>query len=438
MSDPLVYARAVHFAATIMAAGVVFFAVFIAEPALREAPAGARIAARLRSRLAWVGWITLSLALLSDAAWLVFTAASMSGQPVADVLSQGVVWTVLSQTDFGNDWLARFAMACILAGLFVPLLSAKETASVWLKAAATTLAVFFVGSLAFAGHAIGAQGLEGVLHPAADIVHLIAAAAWLGALLPLALLLAMTGGDDDALTAARTATLRFSTLGIASVAAILITGIVNSWYLVGSIPAFTETEYGQLLLIKIALFALMVSIACINRLWLTPRLVDDSSVAVAQSARRALCRNAAIEALIGGLIIAIVAVLGTLAPASHVNLHAAEGALPSDASFQHIHSENGMANVLIEPGRVGTASVTIQLLNDDFKTLATRSVTLTLRPPTPGSAPIMRTAREDTDEQWQVDSVELTEPGNWMVTVDAVLSSNRRLQLTAPIVIDAK
>ena len=55
------------------------------------------------------------------------------------------------------------------------------------------LAAALVGTLAFAGHAIGGEGIEGIVHPAADVLHLVAAAAWVGALVPLALLLAMTG-----------------------------------------------------------------------------------------------------------------------------------------------------------------------------------------------------------------------------------------------------
>lgn len=334
MTDLLFYARAVHFAASFMATGVVFFAGFTGAPALHKAPHDQCIAVKLRARLAWIAWISLALAVLAGAAWLVLTASSMSGEPVATVLSRGVLWTVLSQTDFGNDWLARSAIACILAGLFVPLLSAKGPASAAVNAAAIVAAASFVGSLAFAGHAIGGRGVEGIVHPIADILHLIATAGWLGALVPLTLLLMIAGEHAEALAAARTATLRFSTVGIVCVGTILVTGIVNSWYLVGSIPAFTETEYGQLLLIKIALFALMVGIASINRLWLTPRLVGGSTVVVAQSARRTLCRNAAIEAAIGALVIAIVAVLGTLAPASHVNHHMIEGAIPANTSFQ--------------------------------------------------------------------------------------------------------
>ena len=118
--------------------------------------------------------------------WFVLVTASMSGQAIADIYAQGTLWTVLSQTDFGNDWLARSFFVCVLAGLLIPLLSAAGAKPLWLKSAAVIFAALLVGSLAWAGHAIGARGIEGIVHPAADVFHLIAAAAWVGALVPLA------------------------------------------------------------------------------------------------------------------------------------------------------------------------------------------------------------------------------------------------------------
>ncbi len=237
---------------------------------------------------------------------------------------------------------------------------------------------------------------------------------------------------------ARTATRRFSTLGIVSVAVLLFTGIVNSWYLVGGFSEFTQSRYGRLLLIKLALFASMVAFAAFNWSRLTPKLVQHADVAAAQQARRLLRRNAAIEASIGAIVIGIVAVLGTLPPASHAAHRAIEEAIPPDASFQHIHGEDGMVDVMIEPGRVGTAHVTIHLLDDDLETLPARAVTLTLTAPTPGSKPKTRVALQDSDGEWQLDGIELSQPGNWVVTIDAVLNSGKRLRLAAPIVIDAK
>lgn len=438
MTDPLVYARFVHLAATLAVTGVVFFVVLVLEPAMRGAADSARLRRTLRAPLAGIAWAGLILSLASGAAWLVLTAASMSGQTIADALSADVLWTVLSQTTFGTDWLLRFVFACGLAAVLVRLLSAEAGKPRWLQAGALALAAAFVGGLAWAGHGIGGQGLEGFVHPAADVLHLIAAAVWLGTLAPLALLLGLTLEDAAALAVMRTATLRFSALGVLTVGTLLATGMINTWYLVGSPQALLGTDYGRLLLLKIALFLLMVSVAAINRSRLTPKLVDDRSAAAADSARRQLRRNAAIEASLGAIVIAIVAMLGVLPPASHSHHHTSDLSIPADATFQHIHSEQGMADIVIEPGRVGTAAATIRLWNEALDTLDAREVTLTLTPPNPGSKPKTYAAARDEDGNWKIDGIALAEPGNWSVAVDAALGSGSRLALAAEIVIDAK
>jgi nitrogen fixation protein FixH len=97
-----------------------------------------------------------------------------------------------------------------------------------------------------------------------------------------------------------------------------------------------------------------------------------------------------------------------------------------------------MADIVIEPGRVGSAAATIRLSNDDGETLDARDVTLTLTAPTPGSKATTYHATQDDDGNWQVANVKLAQPGNWEVAVDALLGAKTRLQLAAGIVIDAK
>lgn len=437
MTDPLVYARFIHFAATIAATGVVFFVVLVLEPAARSAADEMRIFKALRTWLAAIAWIGLALSIASGAAWLVLNAASMSGQAVADAVSADVLWTVLSQTTFGIDWLLRLVLACGLAAVFVRLLSADAGKPSWLGGTAVALAAAFVGSLAWAGHAIGGQGIEGVLHPTADVLHLIAAATWLGMLGPLALLLGSGANDAAMLATMRAATLRFSTLGIVAVGTLLATGIVNTWYLAGNIPALLDTDYGRLLLLKIALFLLMVTVAAVNRLRLTPKLVDDRRITAVEGARRQLRRNATIEASLGALVIAVVALLGVLPPASHAHHHVSESVLPADAAYLHIHGEEGMVDVIVEPGHVGTADATIRLWNENVEPLDARAVTLTLTAPTFGSKATTYAATRDQDGNWQIQGIDLAEPGNWYVAVDAVLGFNTRFQLAAQIVIEA-
>jgi copper resistance protein D len=322
MDDALIYARGVHFAATLSVAGAVFFAVFVAEPAFRAADGRTRLPEILRSRLRWIAWVVLVLTIISGAVWLLAVAQSMSGSALVEVFSGDVLGTVLLQTGFGRDWLCRLALACLLGLTLAPALSARKVGTAPFKAAAVALAAGLAGSLVWAGHAAGGEGIEGIVHPAADFLHLVAAAAWAGTLLPLALLfVAAVGGDAVSVAIARIATVRFSNFGIASVATLLVTGSINTWYLAGSVAALTRTDYGHLLLIKIALFLIMVAVAAVNRLVLTPRLVHDAGPVATTAALRLLRRNTVIEVILGAAIIAVVAALGTNPPGFEALMH---------------------------------------------------------------------------------------------------------------------
>ena len=243
-------------------------------------------------------------------AWLALEAESLSELPLRAAFSQGAVWSVLWDTDFGHIWIARFGLAIgLAAALLLP--GTQPGQSPGRAVASVALAAGLVGSLAFAGHAAAGTGIEGVVHLGADIFHLVAAAAWVGALVPLGLLLGHATRDRPSIAIARAATLRFSTLGIVSVGVLVLTGIVNSWVLSGSVAALVGTDYGRLLMLKVAVFGLMVTLAEINRLWLTPRLAGALR---AEDALRLLQRNSAIEAMLGVVIVVIVGVLGTLPP----------------------------------------------------------------------------------------------------------------------------
>ena len=108
------------------------------------------------------------------------------------------------------------------------------------------------------------------------------------------------------------ATHRFSILGIVCVALIVLTGIVNSAVLVGSFPALVESGYGRVLLIKITVFFLMLGLAADNLLRLRHRINEAHAMGWLQL-------NALLEAWFGFLVIAIVGVLGTMTPATHLH-----------------------------------------------------------------------------------------------------------------------
>jgi putative copper export protein/mono/diheme cytochrome c family protein len=296
MHTLLTLVRALHFASVFTLAGGLAFIALVAEPA---------DAAAFRRRIVGLAWLGLGVGAVSGALWLLLEAQSMSGQSFAAAMAPDILGTVLTRTHFGRVWELRGALALPL--ILCLALAARRRWALWL---ALLLAAAELATLAGAGHAAAGEGWPGTVQLVGDAMHLLAAGAWVGGLLPLALLLAAARGDPQA---AWQATRRFSVLGIIAVLLILATGILNSLFLVGTVPALLGTPYGQLLMIKVALFLTMVAFAAVNRLWLTPLLASGGAGAL-----RLLQRNALIEAALGGAVLLVLGALGTLPPALHV------------------------------------------------------------------------------------------------------------------------
>ncbi len=302
--------RGAHYASVVSSFGCFAFLLAVARPAWRTSGARAEDAGLLeRFLLRLVGW-SVVLALVSGLLWLWVVAAGMSGSPLGAALSGKLIGTVLTATGFGRLWQFRFAVEIVLAG-FVLFCGLTGRHSGWLffGGVGGLLSAIVLGSLALGGHGADDTGSAGVWHLGADILHLLAAGGWLGALIPLIFVLRQARRPDW-LPIAQPAMLRFSTLGLVTVATLIATGLVNSWYLVGNLPALVGTPYGQLLLVKLALFAAMLSLAAVNRVRLTPRLLGSPSghAGVPDPLRR-LSRNAACET---GLALCVLLVMGAL------------------------------------------------------------------------------------------------------------------------------
>ena len=306
MNTLLVVARALHYASAIVLFGELVFALAVASSRRRH---GARGEVADTSRIFRVmAWAILA-GLASGAAWFALEAAAMSGMSLLAVVNRDTLGVVLHDTAFGRVWTVR---AGLLVALCVVGIAIQRSRSVDRVAALCTLAALvagaYLGALAWAGHAAAGQGVEDAVQKVADVAHLVAAGAWLGALPALVDALGARRSDDVAARAAR----RFSTLGLASVTALIASGLVNAWYQVGTLPGLFGTLYGRLLLVKLALFAAMIAVAVINRGILTPRVV-----AAEYDARRTLRRNALAEMVLGLGVVVVVARLGVTVPAAH-------------------------------------------------------------------------------------------------------------------------
>jgi putative copper resistance protein D len=253
-------------------------------------------------------------ALLSGVAWFVLTAANMSGALVG-ALDRETLSSVLWDTSFGLVWALRVPlMILILAVIWWRRASALSRRAIALL---SFLAAILLASLAGVGHTQVHEGVPAGVHVTADAVHLLAAGAWLGGLLPLCLFLAPDRTAQVSNDEAVRILSRFSGMGYVAVAVLIASGSINSWFLIGSLPHLIDTSYGQLLLSKLGLFGLMLLLALSNRFRLVPAIAQSKMATGSERLLAGLRRQVGAELVLALFVVGIVSVLGTLSPAVH-------------------------------------------------------------------------------------------------------------------------
>jgi copper transport protein len=232
---------------------------------------------RAMQRLVVSGWVALTAATLG---LLLLRGSYTTSGEAGDVFDLDLLGQVL-QTKTGAALVSRLLLLAA-AALFIAVLfgsydkrdaEEKRDLTFGLAIGGTVVAAGLAASWAMAEHA--STGVQSGIAMPVDCVHLLAVAAWLGGLT--ALLTALyraPAGTPVAASAVR----RFSAVAFGSVVALVATGVYQSWRQLGSWSALTGTWYGQLLLVKVGLVALLVGIAWISRRW-TARLTDAMPLA---------------------------------------------------------------------------------------------------------------------------------------------------------------
>jgi putative copper export protein/mono/diheme cytochrome c family protein len=235
---------------------------------------------------AWVAWVVLQAAVLA--------AAGSVGQALR------MLPVALGDTSFGHVAIAQALLLCLSGtSLLLPGWLGSYVPAV-LALAATGLQV---GHL----HAWAMEGGPGLL-TASTLLHLCAAATWLGALLPLRLLVRTA---QPALAAA--AVRRFSRVGTACVLVLAATALIQGSQLVGGVPGLLGTAYGWMVMLKAVLFATLIGFALHNRFRLAPGLARPDPL----PARSALIRSIRVEAVVGLAIVIAATRLSALQPGMH-------------------------------------------------------------------------------------------------------------------------
>ena len=323
MTSSLTLVRAIHFGSCLLLEAVFAVLFLVVVPVWNQLGGGAvlcreKVERGLRRMLV----VCLVLALVSGVIWLWLAIAGMNDSGPMEALHFELFWMVLWQTTPGQVWLVRLGMGLVLAvTLFFLRRGPVRFSPAWLLGGLS--ATLLTASLAWLGHAGAGEGPEQNLQLAGDVLHLIAAGLWPGGLAPLALFLGCyLGGDGElaSLLVAGAAVRRFSALSLVAVGLLVISGIANSYFLVGSFHTLVTSNYGRLLLLKLGLFLAMMVFGAWNLFLAKRRMLDGkngSELAGSNAALAVVARNVWIEIVLGTVILLVVGLLGILPPAAH-------------------------------------------------------------------------------------------------------------------------
>ncbi|RMX07733.1 hypothetical protein D8I35_00920 [Corticibacter populi] len=311
----LLLGRGLDLIASLQIFGALLFALWIARPWQLPDTTGTTDSASASAgfvHTAFGQWtrrlllVALCLQLLAVLVWLPAQAMTMTEQAGLPAL-----WLVASETQFGQALLGRTGLSLAAVWLAVSSWpqgsdSQQSTLSQQRLLPAALLAATAVALQARLGHA---AALEDRALAWLVALHVLAAGAWLGGLLPLRQWLRLASPS-----AARLAVTRFSWLGLLAVATLALTAWWQSERLIGNpltqLGGWLGTRYGQLALLKILGFALLLAFAAFHRLVLTPRLPHTGA--------SALRRSIGWETVAGLPVLLLAVLLASQPPALHL------------------------------------------------------------------------------------------------------------------------
>ncbi len=416
--------------------------------------------------LCWpAGWASRTMRRLTTAG-----LATVAGAAVATFLLQGpyaaggglgslldpAVAAATGSSSFGLTTLGRGALALLLAALLVPLWRRADAPTAQETAGLAVLAGGVVLTTAAVGHPVA--GPLPVFATAVTAVHVAAMVLWLGGLAALLAGLVRPGAVPGTTASELAGALpRWSRLASGSVAALVVTGVVQSVREVGTPAALVSTAYGWVLLAKLALVLLLLAAAGVSRVWVQQHLgitrsrpasrrrvtahafaagpsgatdesTDEPTVAAARARAAAQARGAVedvgplrrsvlVEAAVAAAVLVASAVLVGTPPAR------AEAARPVDVTLplQSAAGQSGSVQLSVDPARTGANTLHVYLFDDagQLDQPADLRVTLTERAQEIG--PLDVDLEPAGPGHWVADGMSVPGAGTWTVAVSVRL-----------------
>lgn len=334
-----VITKMVYFAGLVGTFGGGMLMIFVIRPVLHRHSADPLHRAALERRaaafLAIVGtWFLVALYFQ-----IAGKAARAKGRevPYGEALDPGVIWNYLRTPAAHGEWvssgtltLVQYVLWAVSALLLMMLWSPRRQARLFhITAGALTLA-FVAHQVTLIPTAFGGLTLHSQLDIVLNHLHVFAISTWVGGIVGL-VVLAAAGRRHRSADAARIWSRlwnRFSTLALAAVGGVLISGLYLAWMNVGDPGQLFTTSYGHFLLLKVSLVATMIVTGALNELVLVPRIAKARAAGKEGSAFRLALRTVpALVSLEVALAVCVLFVLTFLTGSAREEVGEAEPSL---------------------------------------------------------------------------------------------------------------
>ena len=362
--------------------------------------------------LTWIGWTVVAVATIGG---ILLQGPYGAGSGVGDAVRWAVVDDIL-KSRYGHIAELRLLLL-VLAFAVVYLLGRANTRKpiptpLWLGGAVVGLAIAATPGLA--GHA--STGDNVIFAVPLDTLHVAAMCVWFGGLAAL-IVAALGGGFSGGL---RRALVTFSRLAFWCVVVLVVTGLFAAWRQVGfSVDGFLHTSYGNILLVKVGLVAVLVGAAAISRSIVrkrraAPLHAPDSVIATIDTRTvTGLRQSVGLEVLLGVAILLVTALL--------VNAQPARTVLAPKLFATEIKAGTGddamLIDVTIDPSRAGPNAIHIYALTPQGASLTVRSISASMSLPSKGIDDVQLPLQRGGPNHFLSTSADIPLAGKWQLVI---------------------
>jgi len=330
------------------------------------------------------------------------------------------------QTDFGNIWLIRMIVTIILLGLWFGL-DRKKILSKSSQIAMLVVSLALIATTSLIGHGAASGQIAPMV---LDYIHNLVAAVWIGGIFYFVFTLLPTFSQLKESSREKISLVlipRFSIAFIIAVGIVIITGPMLMWFLESDLGLITESVYGQLIILKIAIAAVMVGFGGFFQ-FKVQKNAEKSFSSGKISIHKKLKRTLKVDAALGIILLGVVTLLvnGTL-PAGEIQKVDAQDIVYDFKTIEF--TENAKFDVDISPFSSGSNTILVKVSDFEGNSLYdSDQLKVKVSNPSKNISPIevpMEIIKQDENRPIEFQGeITFGFSGEWLVEVEAQRTEN--------------